>query len=144
MARNILAVVIGYISIFFFVFVTFTLLYLALGPTQTFVPGTFDVTMTWVVPSVALSIFCGIAGGFICAKIGADSRAVTWLAVTVFVLGILMALPMIFSAPPSGIRDNNLANMEAMMQARQPLWVAVVNPIIGALSVLIGGTSAKK
>ncbi len=143
MARNILAVVIGYVCIFFFIFVTFTLLYVALGPTQTFVPGKFDVTMTWVVPSFVLSIICGIAGGFICAKIGADSRAALWLAVVVFLLGIGMALPEFFAAP-AGERAGDLSNMEAMMQARQPIWVAIVNPILGAISVLIGGALVKK
>jgi hypothetical protein len=144
MVRNILAVVIGYVSIFVFVFLTFTALYLALGPVQTFVPGKFDVTMTWIVPSVALSIVCGIAGGFVCSKIGADSRAVTWLAIVVFVLGALMALGVIFAELPPNERAADLSNMEAMMQARQPVWLAIANPIIGALSVLIGGALSRK
>ncbi len=144
MVRNILAVIVGYVSIFLFVFVTFTALYFALGPAQTFVPGKFDVTMTWIVPSVALSILCGIAGGFICNKIGADSRSATWLAVVVFVLGALMALPVIFGTPPPDVRSADLSNLEAMAQARQPVWVAIANPIIGAFSVLIGGSLSKK
>jgi L-lactate permease len=33
--------------------------------------------------------------------------------------------------------------MEAMMKAREPLWVAVVNPVLGAIGVFVGGSLRK-
>lgn len=144
MVRNILAVIIGYIGYFILVFVTFSALYLALGPEQTFFPGKFDVTMTWVVPSVALMIFCGVAGGFIAALIGTDSRVGIGLAIVIFILGIAMTLPDMLAAPPTGVRDPNLGNWDAMLQARTPLWVLIANPVVAALGALIGASLRRR
>ncbi len=144
MVRNILAVIIGYVGYFILVFVTFSALYLVLGPEQTFVPGKFDVTMTWVVPSVALMIVCGIAGGFVAAMVGTDSRVGMGLAITILVLGIAMTLPDMLAAPPTGARDPNLGNWDAMLQARTPLWVLIANPVVAALGALIGSSLRRK
>lgn len=144
MVRNVLAVIIGYVSYFIMVFLTFSALYLLLGPERTFVPGKFDVTMTWVVPSVALMIVCGVAGGFIAAIIGTDSRVGTGLAIAILVLGIAMTLPDMLAAPPTGVRDPNLGNWDAMLQARTPIWVLIANPVVAALGALIGSSIRRK
>jgi Na+/H+-translocating membrane pyrophosphatase len=43
------------------------------------------------------------------------------------------------SAMPSFARTIDLPTMEAMFKAREPLWVAVVNPFLVMMSVFAGG-----
>lgn len=42
------------------------------------------------------------------------------------------------SGAPEAVRDGSLSNMEAMMQARQPVWMSILNPILGVVGVLVG------
>ena len=56
-----------------------------------------------------------------------------------FGLGVIFAIQMLLSneAPP-GAREAAVGTFEAMANAQQPVWVAFLNPIVGALGVLTG------
>lgn len=41
------------------------------------------------------------------------------------------------------VREASAGNLEAMTNARQPGWVAVLNPIIGAIGVMLGARLKK-
>jgi hypothetical protein len=41
------------------------------------------------------------------------------------------------------VRDVSVGNMEAMMNARQPAWIALLNHLIGAVGVMLGSRKKK-
>lgn len=138
MLRAIGAVVVGYVVMFVLVFLTFSGLYLTLGADGAFEPGTYDVSVLWLVVSTVLSIFAALAGGFVCAAIARGGNAPLALAALVLVLGILMAIPVVTAPPSSEARAADVPNMEAMMKAKTPVWVALLNPLIGAVGTIAG------
>jgi hypothetical protein len=68
------------------------------------------------------------------------------LAGLVLVLGLLMAVPVLLAPKedPPPIREGGMSNLEAMTQARQPGWVALINPVIGVFGVLAGAGMKKE
>ena len=139
MVRSILAVVAGYATLALVIFVTFTALYLVLGADRSFEPGNYDASTLWIATSFPLGVAASVAAGFVCAGIARGGRAPQALAGIVLVLGLLFAIPVLRAADaPSPPRTGDVPNMEAMQSARQPKWVALVNPFIGAVGVLVG------
>lgn len=66
------------------------------------------------------------------------------LAGLVIVLGLLTAIPVLMANDPRpNVRDASVGNMEAMMNARQPAWIALLNPLIGAVGVMLGSRMKK-
>ena len=138
MLKAVLAVVIGYIATVAFVFISFSIAYLTMGTELAFKPQSFEPSTLWVTTSFLLGFIAAVVGGFICATIAKQSRAPLVLAGLVLVLGILAAIPVLTASGPPEVRPGNLGNIEAMQKARQPGWVALLNPVIGALGVLAG------
>lgn len=141
MLRNIGGVVLGYICMALLIFITFSAAYLLMGPDSAFKPGTYDVSGLWMVTSFVLAFMAAMVGGYICARIARGNRAPIALAVLVLVLGVLAAVPALMASSGEGgrkTRAGGVSNMEAMQNAVQPGWIAVLNPIIGAAAVLIG------
>lgn len=144
MVRAILGVIVGYIVMALLVFCFLTIAYLGMGADTAFRPGTYNVSMLWVVVSCVLGLIAAIVGGLVCALISRSKRAVQVLAGIVFVLGILIAIPALTTVD---VRPNNRAgnvpNLQAMQLARTPGWVALINPFLGAAGVLIGSRLKK-
>lgn len=145
MGRRILAVVIGYVGMAAFVFISFTVAYIAMGTDGAFEPGTYEVTMFWALVTIALSIVAAVLGGLVCAMIAKEQQAVKILAGIVLILGLVMAIPVAMGSGEETpkIRLDEVSSMEAMQVAQQPVWLAFLNPIIGAVGVLIGGRFKK-
>ncbi len=145
MLRSILGVVLGYLVIGVLVFGTLTGLYLAIGADKAFEPGTYDVSMLWIVASTALGLLAAVVGGFVCAKISRSQRAAFALVAVVIVLGVLGAASQgMVAKPDPGLRTGDVPNMDAMMKSETPAWVAWSNPVIGTLGVLIGARLGKR
>ncbi len=121
-----------------FVFVTFSLMYLILGTDDAFQPGSYDVSGGWVLGSIVLGLLAAIAGGRACTAIARKAGTPKVLALAVLVLGILMAIPVLTGGGEAMMREGEVAMMDAFSQARQPAWIALLNPFIGAIGVLIG------
>jgi len=138
MARSILAVVAGYATLALLIFVTFTLLYLVLGADRSFEPGSYDASTLWVATSFPLGVAASVAAGYVCGTIARGGRAPQVLAGVVLVLGLLFAIPVLRATDAAPARTGDVSNTEAMQWARQPKWVALVNPFIGAAGVLVG------
>jgi hypothetical protein len=132
------AVVAGYAVMFLCVFLTFSGLYLTLGPDGAFKPGTYDVSVLWLVVSTVLSIFAALAGGFVCAMLSRGGKAPWALALFVLILGLLMAIPEVNAPRSHEARTGDVPNLEAMTKAKSPVWVALLNPLIGAAGALAG------
>ena len=140
MLRAIFGVILGYVTMGLLIFFTFTLAYLAMGADGAFRPGTYDVTPLWLVVSFALGLLAAVAGGYVCALIAKNARATLALAGLVVVLGLLFAVPVLMKAGgEKPARSEQVGNLNAMTQAQQPAWVALLNPFLGAAGVLLGG-----
>jgi hypothetical protein len=139
MARSIIGVIVGYLVMFVFVFVTFTIVYLAMGADRAFRPGSYETSTLWLAVSFILGTIAAVLGGVFCRLIARNMMAVYVLAGIVLVLGILFAIPSLTSEPAESTRTAEVANLEAMQSARTPLIPAVLNPVIGALGAIIGG-----
>ncbi len=138
MFRSIAAVVVGYLVMFLLVFTLFTAAYLAMGTEAAFTPGTYEVSTLWVVISFVLGLVAALVGGYVCAAIARRGKAPLALAALVLGLGLLFAIPVLTAPKASAPRAGGVPNLEAMQNARTPGWVALLNPFVGAVGVLLG------
>jgi uncharacterized membrane protein YeaQ/YmgE (transglycosylase-associated protein family) len=144
MLRSILGGIAGYVVTFIFVFTTFTAAYFALGTEGTFQPGSYQVSTSWIAASSVLGLVGAIVGGFVASVVGKGTTAVNVLAVIIFVMGGLTVLAVSMSPASTEPRGADVPNMEAMSKAKTPLWVAVLNPLIGIAGAMIGGRLRKQ
>ena len=142
MLRAILGVIAGYIAMAILVFVSLMIAYLILGADGAFKPmPSFEISTTWIIASFILGFVAAVIGGLVCMLIaGRGSKAGVVLAAIVLVLGVAMAL-----GTPSGPREgapeartDEIRSLEAMQWAEQPALTLWLNPLVGALGVLIG------
>lgn len=140
MVWKILGVIAGYVAIVAFMFITFSLLYFAIGADMAYDPGTYNVSMLWIVVSGILGLIAAVIGGYICKRISGSSGTVQVFAGIVLLLGLTIGLMQAFSTPASQEpRTSDVSNMEAMQKSVQPVWVALLNPFLGAIGILAGG-----
>ncbi len=136
MLRNIFAALAGYIAMAAVLFALFSLLWLTLGPTRAFQPGSWEVSGGWVLGQVVLGLVAAYIGGRVCARVARDAGGATILIGLVMVLGVMTALmPGEMAAGP---RPDDLSMMEATAGARQPAWFSWLNPVIGVVGVWFG------
>ena len=139
MGRAILSVVAGYLVMFATIFLSFTGLYLILGQDLSFQPGNYEPSVLWIVASFALGIGAAMLGGYSCARIARAATPPKVLAGLVLVIGVLSAAPALMAeTTPAETRSGEVGNLDAMMKAKQPAWVAVANPFVGLAGVLLG------
>ncbi len=138
MGRVIVGVIVAYALMAVLIFALFTGAYLVLGPDRSFKPESYEPSVLWLAVSFALGLGAAIAAGFVAATIAPGTRVGPALAIVVIVLGLLMAIPNLTATPSTEARTSTVGNMEAMMKTRQPAWVAVLNPFVGAAGVMIG------
>lgn len=146
MLRSIVGVVVGYLAMAVFVFATFSIAYLVLGADGAFREGSYEVSALWIIVSFVLSVIAAVVGGVVCTVIAKNLTACYVLAGIVLVLGLLMAIPVLtggYEGMPE-VRDGSVGNFEAMQYARQPAWIALLNPIVGAGGIVSGGRLRKR
>jgi hypothetical protein len=144
MGRTVASVIVGYLAMFAVVFLSLSLAYLTMGQERVFQPGSYDVSAAWLAVMFAVSLAAALAGGFVCASIATSPKAPVALAVVVVVLGILSAIPALMPLPAPQPRQGDVGNIEAMNNARQPAWVALLLPVIGAGGAIAGAKSKKR
>jgi len=144
MLRAALSVIAGYAAMFVCVFVSFSVAYLAMGTDRAFRPGSYEVSGLWLAVSFVLSVPAALVGGWLCARLNRGGKAPWVLAGLVLVLGLLMAVPVLqASGQTPEPRSAEVGNLEAMSRARQPAWVALLNPLIGCAGVVLGARLRK-
>lgn len=141
MARSIIGVIVGYVTMFVLVFATFTGVFLLMGTDWSFKPNSFEASNAWITMSLVANLVIGVIGGLVCALIARGGKAPMVLAIVVFVLGLLLAIPSIMAHQKNAgeVRTGNVTQMEAMQKANEPVWVPFTFPFVGAIGVLIGG-----
>ena len=141
MGRIISSVVVGYVTMFVAVFLIFSAAYLLLGTGGSFQADSWDVSGAWITVSILVGVVAAIAGGYVCAAIARDSRGPWALVVVVVVLGVILAIPALTGTYDDigvGARPATVGLFEAMQNAKQPVWIAFLNPLLGAVGVMIG------
>lgn len=140
MVRFVTAIVLGYLVMLLVVFGVFTAAYPLVGVDSLFETGTYHAASGWIFLSFGIALVAAMTAGSICARVAPATPAPLWLAAIVLVLGGLMAIPVVTSASTSrgGVRPPNITMSEAMAHAEQPAWVALLNPLVGAVGILIG------
>ena len=136
MLRNILAAVVGYVAIVAVLFALSSLLWMAMGPSRAFQPGTWEVGAGWILGSIAIGFAGAYIGGRVCARMAHDAKG------AVILIGILLVLSVVSILMPveaaTGPRPDDVGMLEATMSASQPTWLTWLNPVIGVLGVWLG------
>jgi len=130
---------------FAFVFISFTVLYLILGADGSFESGTYEVSIVWIIISFIFGLAAAVLGGYLCVLISKNNKAVLVLAALVLIFGIAIAIPALGESADDvyEMRNNDVSNMAAMQNAKQPDYMLILNPIIGALGVFAGSKLKK-
>lgn len=139
MVRSIAAVLVSYIVMGILMGGLFIGMWYGLGMDRLLKPGSFDPNMTLNILAPAISVFSGVMGGLVCAKIGRSKKLVMVLAVLVLVLGLVQAFFTLQQPLPVDPRDPSMTMTEFRAVHRQPSWFAIFSPIGGAIAVLVGG-----
>lgn len=139
MLRSILAVVVSYIVMFVLIVTVFMGLWYGMGPDRLLEPGVWKGNLFLCIAAPSITILAGLFGGWLCAKIGRGSGPVMALAAVVLVLGAAMAVFTLQKPEPTGPRPAGMTVEQIMKDGREPTWLAILNPIIGAGAVLVGG-----
>lgn len=143
MVKSILAVIVGYIVMAIFAFAVCTCAYIGLGVERVFQPESYDVSTIWVVIMMVIAVIGGILGGLVCAAISKSKGACMALAIVVLVVGMIGAITTSMKEHPSAARSGDVSNLEAMMKAQTPAWFCFVNPVLGAVCVMLGARMKK-
>jgi hypothetical protein len=138
MLKSIIAVVVGYIVMAIFSFAAFSAAYLGLGVERVFEAESYDISTIWMVVMVVLAFIGGIVGGFICAAISKSKGACMVFAGIVLALGLIAGIMTKMKDAPDTARTGDVPNLQAMQMAQTPTWICVLNPILGAVGVLLG------
>jgi hypothetical protein len=138
MVRAILGVVVGFIVGGIISFGLFLGLWFALGVDGVLEKGKYEGTMVLNIVAPLTSILGGLVGGLLCAKISRSTRAVATLAAILFAM---LALGSVTDQmkPNPGARPEGQKVMEALMNGKPPMWFSIINPLISAGGVLLGG-----
>lgn len=146
MLRIVGSVIAGYVVMAIAIMVLFAAAYPVLGLDRLFVPGTYQTSMGWILLSILLGVACAAAGGWVAARLAPGSSAPWWLAAMVMALGLLSAAAAVMSEDPArgGPRPDGAAMVDVMAHAQQPVWVALLNPLLGAAGVLAGARAGRR
>lgn len=141
MLRSVLAVIAGYLAMFVLIFLAFTCVYQVLGADGSFKPGSFQSSNRWLLIAFVVNFVVAIIGGLICAAIAKGGKAPLALAIVVFALGFVFAIPSLIARNDTTnmVRTGDVPMFEAMAKAKEPVWVPLTFPFVGAAGVLIGG-----
>lgn len=141
MGKIVGGVLLGYVTMFVAVFLLFSAGYLVLGTDGSYQAGSWDVSFAWVILSIVVGLLAAVAGGYVCASISDSPKAPQALVGVVVVLGLLMALPAVMGGSAEAatmVRPDTVGLFDAMMNAKQPNWLTLLNPVLGAVGVVVG------
>lgn len=146
MGRLIVGVIVSYLAMFVLIIIAFMCAYLIVGTDMAFKPASYEASTSWIAIGLVINFVVAIIGGLICAAISRSSKGPLVLAVVVFVLGLLLAIPAVMKHQTNAtlVRAGNVPQLEAVQKAYWPVWVPFTFPFTGALGVLIGGRLRKR
>ena len=145
MLRSILAIIISYVVMFVLFMAIFTGLYFALGVERVFQADSYEVSMLWIVLTLAIAFFVCMFAGYVCAAISKSWRVCQVFALIVFLLSLIQCFSALKRNPDApNIRAGEVEMFDAMKLAVSPLWLHLVNPILSGAGVLIGARMKRR
>jgi hypothetical protein len=142
MLKSILGMIAGYVAISLFFFAAFAGVYFTLGVERIFQSDSYEVSTLWLILSAATGLGGGILGGYLCAAISGSQRACELFATILLIVLIAFCLPKMRDRSPVW-RAGDVPFMDAMRLTQMPLWMHVLNPVLGAVGVLLGARMKK-
>jgi len=142
MLRSILGIIVGYAAISLFFFAAFACVYFGLGVERIFQSDSYQVSSLWLVVSAAISLVGSMLGGYVCAAISRSKRTCELFAAIVLIILVLFCIPKMRDPNPH-VRAGDVSYMDAMRLTQMPLWMHVLNPVLGAVGVLLGARMKK-
>lgn len=146
MGRKILGVIVGYVVSFFWVFITLSLAWMALGAGFAYAGDTPHASTGWSLLMLILGFIGAVLAGWVAASIGRGQQAATWLAVLMLVLGLAFAIynttidrEAKAAEVLAGRSVSEVPMMEAAAVSIAPVWYDFGIPLIGALGAVLGG-----
>ena len=137
-------IVAGYIAMAIIISILFIGHFMALGVERAFEPDSYEISTLWIAISMAISFGSAVVGGCVCAAISKSLRACQALAAIVVILGFLLCLPAIQRGEGGpNVRAGEITILEAMRLEVAPIWMHLLNPVLGAVGVLLGARMKK-
>jgi hypothetical protein len=134
--------IIGYVALSLFFFATFAGLYRVLGVERIFQPDSYEVAPLWWVLSAAISLVGSMLAGYVCAAISRSKRTCQLFAGIILVVLILFCIPQMRDRTPHP-RAGEISYMDAIQRTQMPIWMHLLNPVLGGLGVLLGAGMKK-
>jgi heme/copper-type cytochrome/quinol oxidase subunit 3 len=142
MLRSIVGMIVGYVALSLFFFATFAGAYFVLGVERIFQSDSYEVTPLWWVFSAAISLGGSVLAGYVCAAISKSQRTCQLFAGITLVILILFCIPKMRDRTLH-LRAGEVSYMDAMRLTEMPIWMHLLNPVLGALGVLLGAGMKK-
>ena len=143
MLKTLVGVIVGYVAMAILIAIAFTGAFLALGVERALQPDSYEISTLWIALSLVISFGSAILGGYVCAAVSKSLRACQLLAVVVVILGVLLCLPAIQRREGPNVRGGEVSSLEAMKLGVAPSWMHLLNPVLGAVGVLLGARIKK-
>jgi hypothetical protein len=134
--------IVGYAAISVVFFAAFAGVYFTLGVERIFQSDSYEVSKLWLVLSAAISLGGSILGGYICAAISGSMRTCELFAAIVLIVLVVFCIPKLRDPNPH-VRAGDVDFADAMRLTQMPLWMHVLNPVLGAVGVLLGARMKK-
>jgi hypothetical protein len=144
MVRGILGVIFGYVVMFTVSFITLSATYMVLGQDRTFQIGSYLLTPLWLVFNAVFGLAAAVIAGKVCRLISGSGVVVYVMALSVFVLSLALAVPVLLGAEGTAPRTGEVSNFQAMASGKAPKWFALLSPFLSAGGVIIGGKQKKR
>jgi hypothetical protein len=138
MIRATAGVVSGFIVGFAISIGLFMAMWFGLGPDAILEKGLFKGNMILNIGAPLFTVIGGLVGGWLCARVSRSRRAVIACAAVLFLVGAWGAYD-VLQKPEPGPRAPGLTAKQALDKGREPTWFALINPLLGAGSILVGG-----
>lgn len=143
MGRKILAVICSFAAMYVLIFLTFSGAYMVIGMERTYLPGTYETGSLWNMVSLILGALAAGMAGWMCFRISRNVNTVRVLAAVILILGLIQAGSVMASPPSREARTESMDAIAAMGKTVTPLWLALLNPVVGAVFALMGGRVAE-
>jgi len=134
----------GFLAMNVIVFAGLTAVYLAMGTDRAFEPESYSPSVLWLVCHFVVAILAAVAGGYVTKWVGRKREAIVGLVLIVLLFsGVTIAAELFAEKPDPGQRTGDVSNIDAMDNAKTPLWVSLLLPVIGAGGAVVGGRLRK-
>ena len=138
MGRMTVGIIVGYVATLLLTFAGLCLAYVVLGTDAAFQPESFKPSGSWIWVMFLVGFAAAAIGAVIAGRVAPGTKAPLALADVVLVLGFFFSVVGMIVGGSEGVRTADLSVMEAMTQTRQPVWAALINPIVQKVGVYLG------